>query len=57
MFTIRATDELACGTITVWLAMARATHVPEEKIKSAELVLARAQEWQRLNRHKVRRAD
>lgn len=56
-FTIRATDELACATISAWLVLARASHVKAEKIASAEMVLARAQEWQRLNRHKVKRAD
>lgn len=56
-FTIKATDTLACATISAWLVMARATHVAPEKIASAELVLARAQEWQRLNRHRVKRAD
>jgi len=56
-FTIKATDKLACATISCWLAMARAQHVAPEKIASAETVLARAQEWQKLNAHRVKKAD
>ena len=57
IFPIKATDRLACGVITVWLVMARATHVAPEKIASAELVLAAAKEWQQLNAHRVKKAD
>lgn len=57
MFTIKASDELACATIQAWLVLAKATKVNEQKIASAEHVLARAQEWQRLNRHRVKKAD
>jgi len=56
-FTIKATDKLACATISCWLAMARAQHVSQAKIESAELVLKSAQEWQRLHAHKVKVAD
>ena len=56
-FTIKATDKLACSTISCWLVMARSTHVAPEKIASAENVLARAKEWQRLHAHKVKVAD
>lgn len=56
-FTIKATDELACGIIQVWLVMARATHVHPDKIKSAERVLEVAKEWQKLNAHRVKKAD
>lgn len=57
VFIIKATDRLACATISAWLVMARATHVASEKIVSAEHVLSRAQEWQKLNAHRVKKAD
>lgn len=56
-FTLKATDKLACATIQCWLVLAKASKVNVEKIASAERVLASAQEWQKLNAHRVKVAD
>lgn len=51
-FTIKASDELACVIIRMWILLAKSRHVNEDKVQSAENVLAAARYWQQTHGRK-----